>query len=146
MTNHTKPSLPHRERGSISVELAVVAPALVVLLLLVVFAGRVADTDAQVTRAAGAAARAASLRQHPADAAADAETTAAANLAAAGVTCDPLEVDVDVSDFRAGGTVAVTVTCTVAMSEMALLGVPGTRTSVARAVEHIDQYRGGREP
>src|SRR5690606_33017270 len=131
------------ERGSASVELAVVAPALVILMLLVVFAGRAADTDAQVTRAAGAAARAASLRQHPTDAAADAHTTAADNLATAGITCDPLHVDVDLADFRAGGAVAVTVACHVPMSDMALLGVPGTRTSVSSAVEHIDQYRSG---
>jgi Flp pilus assembly protein TadG len=134
---------PRRERGSASVELAVVAPALVILMLLVVFAGRAADTDAQVTRAAGAAARAASLRQHPTDAAADARTTAVENLASAGVACDPLDVDVDLADFRAGGTVAVTVACHVPMSDMALLGVPGTRTSVSTALEYIDQYRSG---
>jgi Flp pilus assembly protein TadG len=133
----------YRERGSASVELAVVAPALVILMLLVVFAGRAAGTDAQVTRAAGAAARAASLRQHPTDAAADARATAADNLATAGIACDPLDVDVDLANFRAGGAVAVTVTCHVPMSDMALLGVPGTRISVATAVEHIEHYRSG---
>lgn len=132
-----------QERGSASVELAVVAPALVILFLLVVLAGRASDADAQVTRAAAAAARAASLRQHPDDATSDAQTVAAENLATAGVTCDPLDVDVDVADFRAGGTVAVTVTCQVPMSDMALLGVPGARASTSTATEHIDRFRSG---
>jgi Flp pilus assembly protein TadG len=130
------------ERGSAAVELAVIAPALVVLMLLVVYAGRVADTNAEVTRAAAAAARAASLRQHPGDATTDAQVIAADNLAAAGVRCDTLDVDVDVTRFQPGGTVAVSVTCHAPTSDLALLGIPGTRTFTANAVEVIDQFRG----
>jgi Flp pilus assembly protein TadG len=132
-----------RERGSASVEVAVIAPAFVILLLLVVFAGRAAGTDSQVTRAAGAAARAASLRQHPDDAAADARTTASENLASAGISCERLDIDVDLAHFRAGGTVGVTVACQVSMSDMALLGVPGSRTSTSTATEYVDRYRSG---
>jgi len=132
----------HGDRGSVAVEVAVVAPAFVFLLLLVVFAGRVSEADANVRRATSEAARAASLRQQPSDATADAETTAQANLSAAGIQCSTLTVAVDTDSFRAGGTVTVTVDCTTSMADVTLLGVPGTRTFSARAVEVIDRHRG----
>ncbi len=138
----TQPSRRRGDQGSIAVEVAVVAPAFVFLLLLVVYAGRVSEADGDVHRAASEAARAASLRQHPVDAEHDAHEVAAANLSAAGVKCNTLTVDVDTNHFTAGGTVAVTVTCDASMADVTLLGVPGTRTFQARTVEVIDRHRG----
>lgn len=130
------------EGGSIAVEVAVIAPAFLMLMLLVVFAGRVAEANGNVERAASEAARAASLRQHPGDAADDAHDAAESNLAAAGVPCTDLDVAVDTTDFEPGGTVTVTLTCRASMADVTLLGVPGTRTFSARAVEVIDLHRG----
>lgn len=130
------------DRGSVAVEVAVIAPAFIFLMLLVVFAGKVSEADANVTRAASHAARAASLRQHPDDANADAQTSAAANLEAAGVRCTDLNVTVDTSDLRPGGTVSVTVACVASMDDVTLIGVPGRRTFTATAVEVVDTYRG----
>ena len=130
------------ERGSVSVEVAVIAPAFVFLMLLVVFAGKVSEADGNVERAAAEGARAASLRQHPGNAATDARSTVEANLATAGVSCSSLEAIVDTSDFEPGGTVTVTVECTASMADVTLLGVPGTRTFTATATEVIDTYRG----
>jgi Flp pilus assembly protein TadG len=131
------------DRGSIAIEVAVIAPAFVVLMLLVVFAGRVGEAEAQVNRAASEAARAASLRQHPTDAARDADLVAHENLTAAGVRCETLTVDTNLDEFRAGGRVGVNVTCVASMSDVTLLGVPGQRTFSSRSVEVIDRYRGG---
>jgi Flp pilus assembly protein TadG len=136
------PQRLHDERGSIAVEVAVIAPALVFLMLLVVYAGKVSEADGNVERAASDAARAASLRQDPGDATTDAQDTAAANLAAAGVPCLTLTTDVDTDDFTPGGTVTVTVRCEASMEDVTLLGVPGRRTFTATAVEVIDTYRG----
>ena len=130
------------ERGSVSVEVAVIAPAFVFLMLLVVFAGKVSEADGNVERAAAEGARAASLRQHPGNAATDARSTVEANLATAGVSCSTLEAIVDTSDFEPGGTVTVTVECTASMADVTLLGVPGTRTFTGTATEVIDTYRG----
>lgn len=132
-----------REQGSAAVETAVVAPALVALLLLVVLAGRVAQTEGDVRRAAADAARAASMRQYPSAAEDAARDVATADLEAAGVGCATMVVDVDTSDFHAGGSVAVTVRCTASLSDVALLGVPGQREFVARSVAVVDRYRGG---
>ena len=133
------------ERGSIAVEVAVIAPALLFLVLLVVYAGKVSEADGNVERAASDAARAASLRQHPADATDDAQAsaTATANLAAAGVPCLTLTTTVDTTDFAPGGTVTVTVACEASMADVTLLGVPGRRTFTATATEVIDTYRSG---
>lgn len=146
--HHRRPAAPSErwtagERGSIAVEVAVIAPAFIFLMLLVVFAGKVSEAEGNVERAASAAARAASLRQHPSDATTDAETAAEENLAQAGVPCTTLTTAVDTSDFRAGGTVTVTVTCEASMADVTLLGVPGTRIFRAQVVEVIDNYRGG---
>ena len=131
------------ERGSIAVEVAIITPAFIFLMLLVVFAGKVAEANGNVERAASEAARAASLRQDPGDATTDAQEAAEQNLSQAGVPCIALDTAVDTSDFRAGGTVTVTVTCQASMADVTLLGVPGTRTFTARVVEVIDTYRGG---
>jgi len=129
------------ERGSIAAEVAVIAPAFVFLMLLVVYAGKVAEADAVVERAAANAARAASLRQAPGDAERDAQETVSGNLATAGVACVDGSTVVDTSDLRPGGTVRVTVRCEASMSDVALLGVPGRQTFTATAVEVIDRYR-----
>lgn len=134
----------HHERGSVAVEVAVIAPALLFLMLLVVYAGKVSEADGNVERAASDAARAASLRQHPSDATTDAQESAAANLTAAGVPCLTLTTSVDTDDFVPGGTVTVTVRCEAAMADVTLLGVPGRRTFTATAVEVIDTYRSDR--
>lgn len=131
------------ERGSVAVEVAVIAPALVFLMLLVIYAGKVSEADGNVERAAADAARAASLRQHPSDATTDAQNTAAANLAAAGVPCLNLTTTVDTDDFAPGGTVTVTVRCEASMADVTLLGVPGRRAFTATAVEVIDRFRSG---
>lgn len=134
------------DRGSVAVETAVVAPVLVFLLLLVVFAGRVAQAEGDVRRAASEAARAASLEQFPDAATDEAERVVAANLSASGVVCGALDVDVDTDDLVPGGSVAVTVRCTASMEDVTLLGVPGEREFVARSLEVVDRYRGEATP
>ena len=136
-------SLRARERGSVAVEVAVLAPALVALMLLVVFAGRVSEAEGEVRRAASQGARAASLQQNAAGAVDAATTVVNGNLADSGFVCGALDVEVDTEQLQPGGSVVVVVRCTADMSDVALLGVPGSRTFVARAVEVVDRYRGG---
>lgn len=129
------------DEGSVAVETAVVAPALVMLLLLVVFAGRVAQAEGDVRRASSEAARAASLEQYPAEAEQAAVDSVQANLSASGVVCGDLRTDVDTSDLVPGGSVTVSVRCVASMSDVALLGVPGQRAFVSSSTEVVDRYR-----
>ena len=130
-----------RQRGAVSTELAVLTPLMIAFMLLVVYAGRVAQTEGDVAHAAHEAARAASLVATPTAATATATETVAANIAAGAVACQNLTVAVDTSGFTAGGQVAVTVTCEAAFADIAMLAVPGTRIFAATAVEVIDTYR-----
>ncbi|MEX1004157.1 MAG: TadE/TadG family type IV pilus assembly protein [Acidimicrobiia bacterium] len=132
---------PGRQRGAVSTELAVLTPLLIAFMLLVVYAGRVAQTEGDVAHAAHEAARAASLVATPTAAIATATETVAANIAAGTVACRNLTVSVDTSGFTAGGQVAVTVTCEAAFADIAMLAVPGTRLFAATGVEVIDIYR-----
>jgi Flp pilus assembly protein TadG len=110
-------------------------------LLLVVYAGRVGQANNDVRSAAHEAARAASLQSTGTDAEQAARDTAASNLAASGVVCSRgLVVSTDLSQFRAGGQVGVTVRCTASLADVASLGLPGSRTTTASAVEVIDTY------
>lgn len=131
------------DEGSITTEVVLLTPVLLLLLAFVVMTGWLGEASGAVVDAAHQAARAASLRGTPADAAADAEAAAAANLALAGVSCADLAVEVDTSRFVRGGDVTVVVTCTTALGDLAFAGLPGSKTLSARAVETIDLYRGG---
>jgi Flp pilus assembly protein TadG len=127
----------------VAVEAALLAPALLLLMLVVVYAGRAAQTDADVAAATARAARAASLTGDPGSARQLATATATANLTTAGIDCTYTRVVVDTRRFAAGGTVTVTVGCQVATADLALLAVPGHRWSTATATQVIDTYRGG---
>jgi Flp pilus assembly protein TadG len=129
------------QRGAVSTELAVLTPVLIGFMLLVVFAGRVAQAEGDVANAAHEAARAASLTANPQAATEAGTNTAAANIAEGAVACRNLDVSVDTTGFAAGGQVAVTVTCQAAFGDIAMLAVPGTRTFAATSIEVIDVYR-----
>ncbi len=130
------------EDGTLAVEAAIVAPVLLVLMLLVVYAGRASAADADVRSAAARAARAASLTGDATAAEAAATDIALANLATAGIACTTTDIAV-AADMRAGGTVRVTIGCEVANTDLAMLTVPGTRWSTATATQVVDTYRGG---
>ncbi len=131
------------QRGAIALQAAAMAPLLALVVLLVLFTGRVVSANISVQAAAHEAARAASLAGSSADAAVAAEAMAAANLTAGGLTCRSLTVTPDLSQFQPGGWVSVTVTCTADFSDMTLLSVPGSRSFSETAIEVIDTYRGG---
>jgi Flp pilus assembly protein TadG len=129
------------DAGTAAAEFAVVFPLLLLVLVGVVFVGRLATAEGQVEGAARDAARAASARRTVANAAAAARVEAEAALRAGGVTCQRLDVRTDTSQFEAGGSVAVSVTCQVSLADLDLLGLPGSTTRTATARAPIDLYR-----
>jgi Flp pilus assembly protein TadG len=133
----------HGERGSVALELALAVPIIVFALVLASLAWRLTTANGDVRRAAGEAARAGSLALTSVGAVQAARQTAEATLAGRGVTCRQLAVNVDTSDFRAGGTITVSVACTVDTSDITLLRIGGDRTLTGRAVEVVDTRRGG---
>lgn len=132
-----------RDQGSITLELAVIAPALLLLLGLLVFAGRTATNAAAVDQAARSAAREASLARD-ASAALNASNAAAARELDRSA-CASTDVVTDTSGFARplgqDGTVSVTVTCVVAMADLAVPGLPGYRVVTSSATSPLDRYR-----
>lgn len=125
------------DRGGVAAELAVLTPAVVVLLLFVVFAGRLGQARQDVVQAAAEGARVASL-ERGADADRTARATVERNLAAAGVDCSSLAVSV-----TGNAAMQVDVRCDVDLAGVASLGLPRHSVVTASAVEVIDVYRGG---
>lgn len=130
------------DRGSAATELTLLAPVLVMVLVLVaVVAHRVVDARLRLDSAAHQAARGASIERSAAGAERAADDLAASALGSAGPSCADLNVATDTSGFRAGGTVTVTVSCSVDLTGGLLLGVPGRTEVTAAATEPVDSFR-----
>ena len=129
------------DRGSSAAELVIVTPIIIIMLLLVVAFGRYAYGKQLVEQAASAAARAASLSATATQAETRAHQAAAVSLSDAGVSCTSMGITVDSGDFRAGGTVGVTLTCTADLSGLALAGLPGSATMTGTGRAPLEQFR-----
>jgi hypothetical protein len=132
-----------REDGSMTTEVVLLTPVLLVLLGFVVMTGRIGEVDGAVTTPPSRPPAPARSPATPTPPAPPPAPRLRANLDHLGVTCTRLDVAVDTSRFRPGGDVTVEVTCTVALGDVAFTGLPGQRTVSARAVEVVDVYRGG---
>lgn len=132
------------DAGSFAIEGAVIMGiAIVVFWGLVMVAGRSSEAANEVRSAAHEGARAASQQGDPGRARAAAESTVATNLIDAGLACGSgPTVIVDLSQFRAGGSVTVEVACTASFSDLGI-PAPASHTFRASALEVIDRYRGG---
>jgi len=133
--------LKREETGSVVAELVLLTPLLILVLLFVVALGRLGGARIDVDGAAAQAARAASIARDPATATAIATQTATAALGSDNVTCAQLSVSTDTAQFQPGGVVAVTVTCTVSLSDLTGLRLPASESISSRFVEVVDTYR-----
>lgn len=134
------------QRGSVSVEMAILLPALLLLIVLATVVGRLAVASNAVTIAAHDAARAASVSRDDETARDRAISVARTTLADQGLRCEHLEVVPDTSQFArpvgTPATVEVTIVCDVALRDVAFAGLPGSRQVSATFVSPIDTWRG----
>lgn len=134
------------DAGSVTLELSILAPAVLVLLALVVVAGRLSIAHQEVDHAAQTAARAATLARDPATATSTATSAARRELDTGDLHCATVRVTVDTSGFAVPvgrpASVTATVTCTVSLSGLAVPGIPGSRQVTATATSPLDTYRG----
>jgi len=130
-----------RERGSATTEVVLLTPVLILMLLFVVALGRIGSSRAEVAGAARDAARDAANARSIAQAVASGDRTARGDLHGSGVSCRSVSVVLDTNNFRAGGTVTATVSCTVAFADLVGLDLPAMKTITARYTEPIDIYR-----
>ncbi|MER6273934.1 TadE family protein [Streptomyces sp900105755] len=133
-----------RDEGSAAVEAAIVLPALIMFLCMALAGGRIVTSGAKIDAAAEDAAREASIHRTAAAAQGAAQAAATESLDDQGIKCASTSVSVNTGGLSVPvgqvGTVTVTVTCTVNLSEL-LPGMPGARTLTAKATSVVDQYR-----
>lgn len=132
-------------RGSASLELAILAPGLLLFIAVIVFAGRVSIAGQSVQQAADEAAREASIARTQAQANNRARSAAETTLGQQGLECTSLTVDVDTTGFNrpVGQAASITtrVRCPVRLGDLAIPGLPGTRVVIGEATSPIDTYR-----
>ncbi|QTE30046.1 pilus assembly protein [Pengzhenrongella sicca] len=123
----------------------ILTPALLLLLALIVVAGRIQIAAGAVEHAAESAAREASLARTPDAARGAANAIAADVLAGPDLRCTAQSVDLDVSGFSRGvgqsAQVTATVVCEVGFGDLAIPGLAGTKTLTAQATSALDRYR-----
>jgi Flp pilus assembly protein TadG len=131
------------DRGTATVEMLLIGfPLALVMLAFATVVIRLGSAHIDVGNAAAAAARAASLERSTDRAAAAARRAATADLNAGDSSCQQVTVTVDNTNFRAGGTVAVTVACTVNLADLPMGGLTANRRLTATSTSPIDTYRG----
>ncbi|WP_055589916.1 TadE/TadG family type IV pilus assembly protein [Streptacidiphilus griseoplanus] len=134
------------EEGSVALEAAIIAPALLLFVLLAIAAGRLQTAGGTVDAAARAAARSASLARTAEAARQAADTAAGETLEQQGVHCSSTRVEVDTSLFGTvpgqAGEVTAVVRCTVPLDDLLVGGLPGSRTMTGRFTSVVDRYRG----
>jgi Flp pilus assembly protein TadG len=137
---------PDRSAGNAALELVILAPVLLLLVSLVIAAGRTSLAQGSVSAAARDAARQASISRTAGQARISARAGALGELAQQGLHCAPASVRVDLAGFAVPiglpATVSVTVTCQVKLADLLLPGVPGSKVLRAKFVSPLDPYRG----
>jgi hypothetical protein len=133
------------DRGSESVELAILLPIGLLILAMLVVGARIALASERISGVAGIAARDASIARSAADAQSVATSSATAALVGDDLHCTDIRVTVDTAGFNAppgtGAAVTVNVWCTVDLSTIGVSGLPGSKTLHDEASSPLDPAR-----
>ena len=122
-----------------SVEMIVLIPVLFAFVLLIVAGGRLVQRQGQVDSAARDAARAASIARSSGEASAAANQAVRASIDLGASQCGAPSLAG--TNFVAGGQVTVALSCTVTLSDLGLVGLPGSMTVRGESVAPLDVYR-----
>jgi Flp pilus assembly protein TadG len=126
-----------RDRGSMAVEFAILAPMFIVLMLLIVVGGRIVEAQGQVDGAARDAARAASVQVYGNQVQAAVQNAARSDLSSPGHDVCPGGMTPQWAGGTAAGSVSVTVQCTINLSFFPGLGA---LTMTGHAAVPLDTY------
>jgi hypothetical protein len=129
------------DAGSLTVELVVLTPVLLVLVVGSLVFGRVSEARQQVVEAARAGAEAAAVLPTVGTAQWVGSINAVIDLIGRTHTCAHVAISVDTGHFVPGGTVTVHVMCQVLLSDLAFPGMPGSTVVQASATAPLDPYR-----
>ena len=122
------------ERGTMSIEMVVLVPVLLLITMVAVAGGRIVSAQGMVEAASRDAARAASMERSVGAA----STAANQSLSQADTANASCSAGVDVGGFRRGGAVTVSVSCRVKLSDLGLVFLPGTTVVKAESSAPVD--------
>ena len=129
------------EDGSLALEFSVLAPAGLLLLLLLVAAGRSTGVAGALDAGVRDAARAATQARSATQAQAAATAVLADALRSASPGCrDSLRVD-PITSFEPGRAVTVSASCTYSVADLGLPGMPGSLTARSSFASPLDPNR-----
>lgn len=128
-----------------AVEIALLAPALVLVLGLLVAGGRLWFARTTVVEAASTSARAASLARGPGEALVVGGDAGRSSMTTAGLRCATASVRVSTAAFAVPvgtpATVTSDVTCSVPFADVLLPGLPGSIELAGHGAAALDTYR-----
>lgn len=134
------------ERGAASTEAVVLAPALFLILGLILAVASLSLGEQAVTSAAQSSARAASLATSQQDATQRVEAAFTSELAQRGINCTDVSVSIDAAAFTTSpgqtSVITSTISCTLPYAQnIPVPGLPGARTITTTATSPLDTYR-----
>ncbi len=133
------------DRGSESVELAILLPIGILVLAFIVVAARIVLASDRMSGVAGIAARDASIARSADSAQSIATSSAKQALASDNLHCTDIRVTVDTAGFNAAPdtnpSISVNVWCTVDLSGIGVDGLPGSKTLHDSATSPLDPAR-----
>jgi Flp pilus assembly protein TadG len=137
VTRRTRP-----ETGSLAIEMAMIAPSLLLIFALIFAYGRTAQVNGTLESGTRDAARSVTMARSYDEAVERANAVLLDAMKDAPQSCQN-SLDVTVSpDYEAGEPVTVDATCTYGISDLGLPGAPGTLTAKSSFTSMLDPYRG----
>ena len=136
------------DRGSVALELVVIAPALLTLIAVIAVGARMQDAHIAVNAAAHDAARAASISRTADQARINAAAAATRALTQGGLRCQSTDVvftpplsTAFAVQVGTASPITVRVTCIVPLSDLGVPGVPARKRITAVFTSDLDLYR-----
>lgn len=133
-----------RERGALALELAILAPVLLVLFMFLLACGRYFQTSSLLESAARDGARAASQSRSLSEAQVRVDDAVTSTMSQAVKSCQESASGSITTAFTPGTPLSVEVTCTINYRDLGLLGLGGDTTITKRFTSSLDPYRGVR--
>ena len=133
------------ERGTMALEMAVLAPILLMLFMFLLACGRYFQTSSLLESAARDGARSASQARSLNEAQGRVDEAVSRTMAQAVKSCQSTASGSITTAFEAGSPLSVEVTCTIDYRDLGLLGMGGDTTITKRFSSSLDPYRGIRD-
>lgn len=133
------------QRGTMALELAVLAPLLLILFMFLLACGRYFQTSSLLEDAARDGARGASQARSMAEAQGRVDEAVERSAGQAVASCKATAAGGLTTSFTAGSPLTVEVTCTIDYRDLGLLGLGGDTKLTRTFSSSVDPYRGVRD-